>query len=70
MNFDKKSLSKLLSLSDEELTAVLKKLAKESGANVDTLNISKSDLIKVRTFLAVASDDDIAQLLSKFGGKK
>lgn len=70
MNFDKKSLSNLLSLSDEELVAVLKKLAQESGVNADNLQIGKGDIIKIRTFLAMASDDDISRLLSRFGGKK
>ena len=69
MNFDKKSLSKLLSLSDEELIKVLKDIAKESGINPDTLKIGKGDIIKIRTFLAMASDEDIARVLSKFGGK-
>ncbi len=70
MNFDKKSLSNLLSLSDEELVAVLKKLAQESGVNADNLQIGKGDIIKIRTFLTMASDDDISRLLSRFGGKK
>ena len=70
MNFDKKSLSKLLSLSDEELTKVLKDLAKEGGIDPDTLNIGKSDLIKIRTFLSFATEDDIAKILRQFGGQK
>ena len=69
MNFDKKSLSKLLSLTDEELTKVLKDIAKESGINPNNLNIGKADIMKIRAFLSIASEDDIARLLSRFGGK-
>lgn len=70
MNFDKKSLSKLLALSDEELIKVLKEIAKETGVNTENLNISKNDIAKIRAFLSVASEDDIAKLLNRFGGKK
>ena len=69
MNFDKKSLSKLLSLSDEELIKVLKDIAKETGVNSNTLKISNEDIFKIRAFLSVASENDIAQLLKRFGGK-
>ena len=70
MNFDKKSLSKLLALSDEELIKVLKEIAKETGLNTENLNISKNDIMKIRAFLSVASEDDILKLLNRFGGKK
>lgn len=70
MKFDKKSLSKLLALSDEELIKVLKEIAKETGVNTENLNISKNDITKIRAFLSVASEDDIAKLLNRFGGKK
>ena len=70
MDFDKKSLSKLLALNDDELIKVLKEIAAEAGVVSDNFKISKSDVMKIRVFLSMASDDDIAQLLSKFGGKK
>lgn len=69
MNFDKKSLNKLLSLSDDELIKVLKDIAKEAGVDSDKLSIGRADAMKIRAFLSVASDDDIARILSGFGGK-
>lgn len=69
MNFDKKSLSKLSKLSDEELTSVIKHLAYEAGVGGDNFNISKNDLAKIRTFLTFATDEQIASLLKQFGGK-
>ena len=70
MNFDKNSLSKLLSLSDEELIKVIKDIAKEAGVDSENLKIGRGDIIKIRAFLSMASDDDIANLLTRFGGKK
>lgn len=70
MNFDKNSLSKLLSLSDEELIKVIKDIAKEAGVDSENLKIGRGDIIKIRAFLSMASDDDIAKLLTRFGGKK
>ena len=70
MNFDKSSLAKLLSLSDEELIKVIKDIAKEAGVDTGNLNIGRGDIIKIRAFLSMASDDDIAKLLTRFGGKK
>lgn len=70
MNFDKNSLSKLLSLSDEELIKVIKDIAKEAGVDSENLKIGRGDIMKIRAFLSMASDDDIAKLLTRFGGKK
>ena len=70
MNFDKKSLSNLLALSDEEMIKVLKDIGKEAGVAPEKMNIGKNDVIKIRAGLSMASDDDIARLLSRFGGKK
>lgn len=70
MNFDKSSLAKLLSLSDEELIKVIKNIAKEAGVDTGNLNIGRGDVIKIRAFLSMASDDDIAKLLTRFGGKR
>lgn len=70
MNFDKKSLNKIRSLSDEELSQVIKDIAKESGINTDSFKIGKSEILKIRMFLSIASEEDVANLISKFGGKK
>ena len=70
MNFDKKSINKLLALNDEELIKVIKDIAKEGGINSESLRIGKSDILKIRMFLSMASEDDLTNLISKFGGKK
>ena len=70
MNFDKNSLSKLSKLSDEELSAIIKELALEAGVGGENFQVNKGDLAKIRTFLTFATDEQIASLLSQFGGKK
>ncbi len=70
MNFDRESLIKLLKLSDTELEKILRELAKEAGADTENLVITKSDIAKIRAFLTFAGDDEIARLMSQFGGKK
>lgn len=70
MNFDKKSLNKLLALNDEELVRVIKEIATEGGIDADSLKIGKSDILKIRMFLSMAGEEDIANLIAKFGGKK
>ena len=70
MNFDKNSLAALLKLSDEELISVIKEIGAEAGVGAKNLKIGKGDLMKIRTFLRFANDDDIKSLLTQFGGKK
>ena len=70
MNFDRKSLSKLISLSDEELISMLKSIGWDAGIDTENLKIGKSDLLKIRAFLSMASDEDIALVLNKLGGKR
>ena len=69
MNLDRESLSKLLLLSDTEFEKVLREIAKEAGIDAENLVISRSDIARIRSFLSLAGDDDIARLLGQFGGK-
>ncbi len=69
MNFDKNSISKLLSMSDAELEAVITEIASEAGIK-DQIKIGKRDLAKVRAFLSIATEEDVAKLIQGLGGKK
>lgn len=69
MNFDKSSLSGLLKLNDNELEAVIREIAAEAGVDKN-IEIKRSDIIKIRSFLSVAAEEDIVQLLERFGGKR
>lgn len=69
MNFDKNSLSGLLKLNDNELEAVIREIAAEAGVD-KSIEIKRSDILKIRSFLSVAAEEDIVQLLERFGGKR
>ena len=69
MNFDKNSLRKLLQLSDTELEAVINEIAREAGIE-EKIKVGKSDVARVRAFLSIATEEDIAKLLQSMGGRK
>lgn len=70
MNFDRKSLSKLINMSDAELEAMLVEIGNEAGVDMKKIKIGKGDLAKIRTFLTFASDDDISKILGQLRGKE
>lgn len=70
MNLNRKALSRLLTLNDEELTNVIKNLAKESGVDTSGLVITPSDIANIRRTLSVASDEEIMKLAEQFGKRK
>ena len=70
MNFDKKSLDRLLSLDDAELSQIIREIAAEAGVDASGISLGEAELKKLRTFLSLASADDIARLISGLGGGK
>ena len=69
MDFDKKALNSLLSLSDEALAAELERLGKDTGLG-SNFKVSKSDAARIRAFLSIASEKEIAKIINQFGGNK
>ncbi|MBQ9978232.1 MAG: hypothetical protein IJP20_00395 [Clostridia bacterium] len=70
MNFDKRSLDRLLSLDDAELSQIIREIAAEAGVDASGISLGEAELKKLRTFLSLASADDIARLISGLGGGK
>ena len=66
MQIDRKSLEKLLTLSDRQLEFVIKKLASESGIDPSVLNINPNDIASVRRALSGATDDDIKMITKQY----
>lgn len=60
MTLDKKSIEKILSLPDDGLIMIIKALAKESGVDISTLDISKAQLDRLRLALSVAKPEDLS----------
>lgn len=61
MQLDKRTLQKMLSLNDEQLTAVIRTLAENSGLDLAGFNIRPDDINSIRTALSGATDEDIAR---------
>lgn len=70
MNFDKRSLDRLISLDDAELSQIIREIAAEAGVDASGISLGEAELKKLRTFLSLASADDIARLISGLGGGK
>lgn len=61
MQLDKKTLQKLLSLSDEQLTSVIRSLAESSGLDLSEFNIRPDDINSIRSALSGATNEDLAR---------
>ena len=70
MNFDRNSLTKLLTLPDDEFKKVLIEIARESGIDASKFSFSDKDIAKLKTVLSLASDSDIAEFMKKFGDRR
>lgn len=71
MMLDKRSVDLLLHLGDDQLIAVIKKLAADAGVDISSLNISHEQIATIRQALSVATDDDLkraSELLRNFKG--
>jgi hypothetical protein len=63
MLLDKKTLDMLLSLDDDKLALVIKKIAADAGIPPQSLSIGKSEISGIRSALSMATDSDISRAL-------
>ncbi len=76
MQIDRKSLEKLLTLSDRQLASVIKRIAGEGGLDLSSFNVNPQDLESVRRALRGATDEDLIRVtqqyeeMKKNGGKQ
>ena len=61
MTLDKNTMQMILSLPDDQLSFIIKRLAKESGVDLSGVSFSSTQLKSLRDALSVATDDDIAR---------
>ncbi len=59
MQLNKKTLDRLLSLDDQQLTAVIRSLAEGSGLSLEDFHIRPDDIKSIRTALSGATDEDL-----------
>lgn len=74
MTLDKKTVDMLLSLDDQRLSFIIKKLAEDAGIPKNSINPSANELNGIRSALSMATDSDIlraSELIEKYkSGKK
>ena len=72
MQLDRKSLDRLLNLSDDQLRMLLRRLLSENGVDPGTVPLEQLNMGKLREALRGATDEDIARymaLLSALGNR-
>ncbi len=68
MQLDRKSLNRLLSLSDSQLQAVIDKLAAEYGLDLGRFQVRPGDMESLRRAIANASDVELTELARQLRG--
>lgn len=62
MQFDKKQLDRLLTLNDDQLGALIQKIAVEAGIDASLLGINSQNIDRIRQALSNANEQDLEQL--------
>ena len=70
MKLDRKTLDRLLSLNDRQLSAVIEKLTREYGVDLGSLQISTSDMEALRRTLRNATDEELMNFTRRLRVKK
>ncbi len=70
MQFDRKSLERMLALDDEELRRLIDRLARESGINPGVLKLGSTDLAALRAAIGSASDAELNRLTTQIAERQ
>lgn len=62
MQIDKRTLQILLAMNDEQLAALLARIAKESGITPADIGANPNDLAEIRRALGAATEEDLKRL--------
>ena len=62
MKLDKKMLDRLLNMNDEQLAAVIRSIATESGIDPARLGINPENVQNIRQALGMATDEDLQKM--------
>ena len=62
MQIDQKTLSKLLSMNDAQLGAVIQSIAKDAGIDPSQLGLTADSIASLRRALGSATDEDLKQM--------
>lgn len=67
MNFNRKALSQLISLNDEQLAAAIKGIAAEAGVDPSSISLTPADVAGIRAAISALGSDDVARLAEQLG---
>lgn len=70
MQLDKQKLALLLSLPDDALAQIVSDLAKEAGVSPASLGFDPAEISRLRSALAGATDQDLAEINRLLNEKK
>lgn len=62
MQIDQKTLGRLLSMNDEKLAQLIRKIAEESGISPEALGARPDDIASIRAALGSATEEDLKRL--------
>lgn len=62
MQIDKKAIRRLLSMNDEQLTALMTQIAQEAGIDPGSFGIRPDDIQSIRRVLGNATEQDIQKM--------
>ncbi len=66
MQLDKKMLDRLLTMNDEQLGALIQKIAAEAGIDPMALGLNPQNIAGIRQALGSATEQDLQQLNSVY----
>ena len=66
MEIDRRSLDKLLTLSDTQLKMVIRNLASNSGIDPREFNIDLADVSSIRRAVSTISDEELARIVRAY----
>jgi hypothetical protein len=66
MQIDRRSIERLLTLNDKQLSLVISKLLAESGIDPASFNVDPKDISSVRRVLGSASEEDLRRVTEQY----
>ncbi len=70
MQLDRDALEKVLQLNDRQLSALITRLAAESGIDPAEFNIDPKSIESIRSALTSATDDDLRRITEQYEANK
>ena len=69
MQFDRKSVDRMLNMEDESRRQLIAGLARDAGLDPAALKVSSADLAALRRAFGSMSDEELQQMRKKFDGQ-